>query len=459
MANIKEFCGYRYNSLKNIELNKVMAPPYDTISTDETEGYYNADEFNIIRVSKGKSFCDDNETNNCYTRANDFLNEWIKKEILIREEKPVLYLYEQRIKYNETTFINHGIVSLLELCELDEGDVLTCELPSVDASNDRYNLISSIKANVDMINCMYIDAEKSLSNIENTYSEKKPDFEFTTEDRVIESMTDHRLWIIDDKKTIEFIKGVIKSKTVFITDGHNRYLTALEYKNWCVKNDKNYTKDSDCNYIMAFCANAYGNRMVQLPVHRILKGEKKFNEDYFIACAQDNFKVEKIIVDTSVDALNDVMKKQIATMRMETRFAVYCGGNYFYRLTLINKGVVKNMLQDKSSAYCSLDVTVFNKLIMEDILNISQDNIDEVLKYTKRSTNGIKEVQNKEASCLFVLNPVKAEQIREVALSGEVMPERSIYIFPKPATGVIINKFDDWHFKNKNTMKFCNKNY
>ena len=136
------------------------------------------------------------------------------------------------------------------------------------------------------------------------------------------------------------------------------------------------------------------------------------------------------------------MKKQIATVRMETKFAVYCGGEYFYRLTLTNKNLVKALHPDKSSAYCALDVTVFNKLILEDIFNISEEKYDDYVQYTKRSSKGVNAVKNHEASCLFVMNPVKAEQIREVALSGEVMPDRSIYIFPKPATGVIINVLD-----------------
>lgn len=443
MANIKEFCGYRYNQEKKEKLGVVMAPPYDTVSDDEREDYYNADEHNVIRISKGKELSSDTESENCYTRAAKYLNSWIADDILIKEKEPAIYLYEQRVKYNATTFINHGIVALLELTELGDNEVITCELPSVIATEDRYSLISSIKANVDMINCMYIDPEKSLSSLETFYSDKTPDIEFTTEEKVIDTMTDHRLWLIKDFETISFIKDIVKNKTFFITDGHNRYATALEYRNYCRENDKNYNENSGCNYIMAFCTNAYGNRMVQLPVHRVLNTKKKFNEDFFVACAQEHFKVEKIIVDTAVDNISEIMKKQIATVRMETKFAVYCGGNYFYRLTLTDKSIVKRMLADKSSAFCALDVIVLNKLIFEDILNISEDNFDEYIQYTKRSTKGVDATKNKEASALFVLNPVKSEQIREVALSGEVMPDRSIYIFPKPATGVIINKFDD----------------
>ncbi len=441
MANIKAFCGYRYNPEKIENFGAVMAPPYDTISDKEQELYANASEYNIIKVSKGAKTDSDNDTNNVYTRASEYLDKWIKEQVLIKDEKPGLYLYEQRVKYKQTMFVNHGIVCLLELSELQDNEVLTCELPSVTTTKDRYNLLSATNANVDMISCMYIDPEKNLSSLITEIADKKPDMEFTTEEKVIDTMTIHKIWTITDEDTVNFICNSMRDKTLFITDGHNRYATALEYKKHCKENDKNYTEDSGCNYIMAWCTNAFGNRMVQLPVHRMLKKEKSFNEDFFIACAQDNFKVEKIIVDTSIDDITETMKKQIATVRMDTKFGVYCGGNYFYRLTLPDKSIMKDYISDKSMAYGSLDVTVFNKLILEDIFNIFEEDYDKYIAYTKRASRGVLSVNNEDVSCLFILNPVKAEQIREVALSGDVMPDRSIYIFPKPATGVIINKF------------------
>lgn len=441
MANIKAFNGYRYNHEKIENLGSVMAPLYDTISDDERDMYFNSNEHNITRISKGISKETDNEDDNIYTRARDYLKKWIEDDILIRDEKPSLYLYEQRVNYNDTMFVNHGIVSLLELSELQDNEVLTCELPTVTTIQDRYNLLSATNANVDMISCMYIDPEKNLSSLLTKISDREPDMEFTTQEKVIEAMTTHKIWTITDTKTISFITQSLKNKTFFITDGHNRYATALEYKKYCKENDKNYNENSGCNYIMSWSTNAYGNRMVQLPVHRLLTNEKKFNEDFFIACAQDNFKIEKIIVDTSFDDITETMKKLIHTSRMETKFGVYCGGNYFYRLTLTDKGIMKKLLPDKSSAYGNLDVTVFNELILGDILNIKKEDYDKYIKYTKRASKGTAAVNNNEVSCLFILNPVKAEQIREVALSGDVMPDRSIYIFPKPETGVIINKF------------------
>ena len=50
MAQIIPFKGLRYNKEKIGDLAKVMTPPYDIISPDEQEQYYNMNDYNIIRL-------------------------------------------------------------------------------------------------------------------------------------------------------------------------------------------------------------------------------------------------------------------------------------------------------------------------------------------------------------------------------------------------------------------------
>ena len=146
-----------------------------------------------------------------------------------------------------------------------------------------------------------------------------------------------------------------------------------------------------------------------------------------------------IIVDLDTSNFVDTMKKQIVTTRNENKIALYCGGEYFYRLTLKDEVSLKDWIPDKSDAYLGLDVTVLNKLIMEDILNISDDDQAENVTYTKSITEGIQFVNDNEYSCFFAINAPKTYQIHSITSSGEKLPARSICIFPKPATGVLFN--------------------
>lgn len=441
MAEIKEFAGYRYNTEKCRDINAVMAAPYNVMPEDEQKMFYEKSQYNIVRVSDGKTEEGDSPENNRYTRAAEYLNQWIAQGILQKEEKPVMYLYEQRSIYKNTVFVNHGIVALLKLEELsDDSSIKVCEETKPDFMENRYNLLSNTGANIDMINCMYIDSERALNHMMNEISEKMPDMEFRSAESITGEITINHLWVIDDAEKIAFIKDSLKNIRIFITDGRNRYQAALRYMKECRENDSAFTGDEPYNYIMAFLNNAYGDNLVQLPIQRILKNNKKFSEDYFIACAQDHFKVEKIIVDTSNDDLVETMKHQIETGRKKNIIGVYCGGNYFYRLTLTDEDYVKKLMPEHSEEYRTLDITVLNSLLLGELLNINKDNYDEYIDYTKRTTEGVKMINDGEAACLFVLNTVKAEHICEVVESGETMPEKSMYIFPKPVTGTVINK-------------------
>ncbi len=438
MANIIPFKGYRYNEDKIEDIGKVMSPPYDSISTEEKDALYELSEYNSVRLVLGKSFEGDTDRDNCYTRAHEYMEKWISEDILVRDNEAAVYMYEQSIEVNGTSYATKGIIGLTELERFSPNGIMPCEETISSSKKDRYNLLSATHANISMINCMYVDHDKHISNVMNELSEEKPDMEFTTPSGIRQ-----RVWVITYKPTIDYIIDNIKDKCLYITDGQNRYETCLEYKYMMEKNNPSHSGNEGYNYIMTLYTNANDDGLVQLPVHRLVSFAKGFNEEYFVACVQDRFKIEKIIVDTSMEELVDTMKKQIATPRKENKIALYCGGDYFYRITLKDTEYLKQVLPDKSEAYRRLDVTVLNKLILEELLNIDEEHYHERVTFTKRPLEGVKKVKNGEYGCIFIINPTKPSQISDVAMAGEKMPERSISIFPKPSTGIVFHKVDE----------------
>lgn len=433
MADITSFKGYMYNSEKIDDLGLVMSPPYDALLPHEQDDLYNQHEFNAIRLSKGKRFDTDSETDNTFIRSRKFLDEWLKKDIIIQDEKPSIYLYEQEVEFNGYLYTNKGFVTLLKL-EAYGDHVLTCEDTTPINKKDRYNLLSTTKANFNMISGLYIESEKDLSHIITEIKDSDPDVSFVLPDGAKE-----RLWRITDQDKINFIINAMKPHTIYIADGQNRYETALKYQAECIKNNPNHTGDEPYNYIMTLLTNAYDESLMLLPFHRMIKFNKPFNESFFIAACQDNFKVEKIIVDLDTSNFVDTIKKQIVTTRNENKIALYCGGEYFYRLTLKDDVSLKDRLNEKSDAYLGLDVTVLNKLILEDVLNITEDKYLDCITYTKSITEALQFVNENEFSCFFAINAVKTEQINKITRSGEKLPAHSICVYPKPVTGILFN--------------------
>ena len=432
MANIKPFKGYIYNQNKIDDLGKVMSPPYDSLSELEKRELYDRHEYNSIRLTKGLKYPVDNEKSPVQ-RASEYLKDWIKNKILVEDSEAAIYLYEQEIIYGKATFSTKGFVALLEIEEFGKS-VIPCEDTTPINRADRYELLANTKANFSMISCMYIESERYLSKMMTEISDTPPDISFTIPDG-----TKERVWRITDNDKINFIAAALKTHTLYIDDGQNRYETSLTYRNECKKNNPNHTGREPYNYIMTLLTNAYDDGIVQLPFHRLVRFKKPFNESFFIASCQDNFKVEKIIVDTDTSDFSDTIKRQIATTKAENHIGVYAGGEYFYRLILKNKNTLRARLPDKSEPYLSLDVTVLNNLILEDVLSIEEDNYDERIEFTKSVADGMRRVKNGEFGCLLAVNPVKTEQIRAVAIAGDKMPSKSICVFPKPTAGIITN--------------------
>ncbi len=444
MANVIPFNGYRFNQDKIDDLGLVMAPPYDTISEEEQNKLYSANDYNVVRLNKGVKLSGDSDINNCFTRASSHLEEWISKNVLVKDENPCFYLYEQEVTYKNTTFKNLGLVGLLELEDLNSGNIMQCEKPNEDRKPARYELLKNTQSNFSMINCIYMEYEKALMNkLKEISEDHKPDMEFKTHENIIGEDVSQRVWVISDAQNIKFIQKALKKQTFFIADGQTRYEVSLAYKKECEKNNPNHTGKEGYNYIMTLFTNAFDDGLIQLPVHRLIKSKKKFFEDFFIACAQDYFKIEKIIVDIQSQEFVDTMKKQIATTRSDVIFALYCGGNYFYRLTFTGKEALKAYMPDASEDYRSLDTTVMNYIVFGDLLDMDKEQVLENVEYTTRSSVGEAKVKSGEASCMFVLNPVRANQICGVANAHERMPEKSIFIFPKASTGVVIYKMED----------------
>ena len=439
MANIKPFKGYIYNTDKVGERGNVISPPYYNLPHDVKKKFYDMSEYNSVRLFSGMDYETDNDHENRFTRAGAYLRNWINDDILIRAEEPAIYMYEETIEVRGISYQNRTFVCLLELAELSEGVITPCEEIRTVSMQDRYDFLTHTNADLSMISCLYMEREKDLLNLMNEVAESEPSSEFDAYDDI-----HHRVWRITEPEKIEYITERFKDAHLYITDGQTRYETCLKYRNYMRANNPDHTGNEPYNYTMVSLMNSRSDGIVIMPVHRAIKLPRGFKEDFFVAGVQEHFKIEKIIVDSQDESIANTMKKQIDTKRNDIiRFAVYSGGNYFYRLTLFDKDYIKkNLLPEMSKAYCALDMVVVNKLIIEDLFRIKDEDYWDKVKYTRSADECMQDITNGDRDVMIVVNPVKTEQIKSVTAAGEILPRCSISVFPKPSVGVLINVKD-----------------
>uniref|UniRef100_A0A7C5Z9B4 DUF1015 domain-containing protein n=1 Tax=Caldicellulosiruptor owensensis TaxID=55205 RepID=A0A7C5Z9B4_9FIRM len=419
MANIKGFRGLRYSP--EIELDSCICPPYDIISEDEREELYNKSEYNIIRVEFGKEFKDDDENNNKFTRAKEYLNTWIQNGILKFDPQESVYVIEQEFEVEGKKYKRTGLIVLLELVEFEKGIVIPHEFTLSKPKQERLELLRHTRANISSIFGLYEDKTEDVKNILDLIKSRKEDVAYNG------IGTYEKMWVVSEEEIIENLKKLFSDKKIFIADGHHRYETALEFKKE-MQQKEGIRQDADYNYIMITLTALEDEGIVILPTHRIVISSS-IEESIFVEKLKVNFDIET--------GEYDVLKRKLEEKK-KYAFLVYTYNKNFYLITLKDP---ENALRDVegSRAYKNLDVVVLQKLILNRILEITDEDIlhQRNLKYTK-SDKELIEIVNKGAKYGFILNPTLVEELKEVSLSGEKMPQKSTYFYPKLMTGNVI---------------------
>ncbi|MBR2177456.1 MAG: DUF1015 domain-containing protein [Clostridia bacterium] len=422
MAKIKPFRGLRFDCEKAGKIEELVCPPYDIISEEQRQAYLKENEHNIIRLELPKG-------ENPYFEAGLTLDEWLDSGVLKADEKPAVYIYEEQFTVGGTARSFKGCIVRVGLEEFSKGVILPHEETLSKAKEDRFHLMQATNCNFSQIYSLYMDETHSITNRLDRLSEGAPVHELTDSDGVT-----HRLWIVTDEAEIEAICADFADKKLYIADGHHRYETALNYRNYCRENG---IGNGGEDYVMMMLVDMEHPGLLVLPTHRIVRDLKGFDAEEAMKKCAGYFDITDHSGTENIERLLE--EKYHAG---EKAFAFYTGGNSFKLLVLKDKSVISSLLPDKSASYCGLDVTVLHTLILERIFGIDAENMAKQinLTYVKRFEDAVSSVNSEKAQCAFILNPTRVEEIRDVAAAGEKMPQKSTYFYPKLITGLVMNK-------------------
>lgn len=427
MAEIKGYKGLRFNCEKAGKIEELVCPPYDIISDQQREEYIKTNPHNIIRLELPKG--DDK-----YNKAAEILKDWLENGILIKEDKPAIYIYEEEFTaYGERKAIK-GIICRVKLEEFSKGIILPHEFTLSKAKEDRLNLMKATNCNFSQIYSLYMDGGKNTLGKIDSLSKSEPDIQLQDNDNVT-----HRMWIIKDEKAIADICSDFADRKLYIADGHHRYETALNYRNYL--REQGLAKEGDaCDYQMMMLVDMEHPGLVVFPTHRLVRNLDSFNAERVIDGCKEYFDVtEHSDINTIESTLMELYNQG------KKAYAFYCGGSSYKLLVLKDTNIIKKLLPNASTATQQLDVTILHTLILEKIFGIDAENMAKQinLTYTKIFDEAISSVQQGNSQCAFILNPTRVSEIREVASNGEKMPQKSTYFYPKMITGLVMNQLED----------------
>lgn len=431
MAIVIPIKGVRYNPAKT-NLNDVVTPPYDVIDASGQNMFYEKNPYNVIRLELGKTFPDDNDNNNRYTRASGFLQEWLHTGVLINDEKPSVYLYEQEFDVRGDKKVRCGFIAGVQSNDYSKGEVLPHEETLPKHKADRLQLMKTTLANFSPIFGLYADPQHIIEkSLESAKGMRKPDIEVTDNLGVI-----NRLWVIDDEKTLKTVVEEMSDKKIFIADGHHRYETAVNFgKEMSAQGKYGY------DYLMVSLVNLYNEGLVVFPTHRVVKNLKNLDTKMLLGSLTEDFDVETLPSGTS---LNDFISILEAKGENSHSFGLYTGDNQFYILVLKAEDKLDSLvLEGRSAKWRRLDVSILHTLILETMLGIgSQQQADESnLVYVREEDVAKEAVDSGSAQLVFFMNSTKVEEVTDIATGGEKMPQKSTFFYPKVITGMVMNNY------------------
>lgn len=422
MAIVRPFKGLIYNLEKIDDIGKVVCPPYDVISPEEQEYFYNLSPFNIIRVELGKNTEHDDETNNVYTRARSYLEDWISKEILLFEDKPYFYIYAQEFLYEGKRYLRPGIVAAVKIEDYETRTILPHEKTLPKAKEDRLNLLRETHSNISQIFSFFSDTTRKARLVINEILKKQnPVFSFTDDKGVL-----HSLYRVEESYETDIFDALYDAQ-LFIADGHHRYETALKFRNE-MRAAYGEIEDAWYEYVLMTLVPVESDLLI-LPIHRIVILEEPVQEKDLIDRLSVWFNVKPVPGSEHLKQELD-SSTSVGVMGMITPSNLYILKPKEESLKILDKNIPEEIR--------FLDASIFNELVLKNVLDINLSELERRVKFTSDYREIVETPKKHKNRVSFALRSVPVEAVKKIALKGLTMPQKTTYFYPKLWTGLVM---------------------
>ena len=434
MADIQPFRALRYNQQK-VAAVQVVTQPYDKITRAMQEKYYAASPFNLVRIILGRSEPDDNTKDNVYTRAAAFGRTWREQGILQQDADPSIYPYSQTfLSLSGKKFERRGFIALGRVEDYSNRVVFRHEQTLAKPKADRLDLLRATRVHYEQLFLLYEDSGEIDSLLSTSNA---PAIDVKDEYGVA-----HQVWQVSDPQAIARVQARMRDQKLVIADGHHRYETALNFRNECRAASKESNGDAPYEFVMMTFVNMNDPGLLILPTHRVVHSLSSFAVDEFEKASREFFEVEA--VDPAIDASRATGLLEQRS-RSGTLLAVTANRAFLLHSP---KPAAAKFLSGLSSRQQSLDVVQLHKVLLEGVLKLSEESIrnQQNLSYVREPAEALAAVRGEAgkqaANIAFLMNPCQVQKMREVALAGEVMPQKSTDFYPKLLSGLTAYALD-----------------
>ncbi len=416
MVRIKPFRGLRPRP--GLEA-KVASKPYDVLNSEEARKETEGNPYSFLHVVKSEIDLPGDLSPydpRVYDKAAENLRDFIDKKWLIRDEKPALYLYGQKMGDHA----QYGLVAVVHVDDYLEGRIRIHELTREVKEKDRIRHVETTNANTGPVFLTY-QAQDVMNDILKMESQKKPAYHFTAPDGIT-----HTLWIIQDEKILnKLVHAFGNLPCAYMADGHHRSKSAAMVGKRRREANPNHTGDEEYNWFLAVFFPH--DQLKILDYNRVVKDLNGLSETDFLMKVEEKFEVKKVCCASS------------AKPEEKHQVGMYLGGQWF-------KLKARPGTVNENDPVSRLDVTVLHQNLLTPVLNIGDPRKDDRIDFVG-GIRGLAELEKRvdsgEMAVAFALYPTSIEELMAIADAGKLMPPKSTWFEPKLRSGLIIHTLED----------------
>jgi uncharacterized protein (DUF1015 family) len=414
MADLQPIKTLRYDPEVAGPLGDLIAPPYDVIDDELRAELAGRSPYNVVEIDLPES----------YEGAAEKLGEWRRQGVLVSEDEPAIWVLRQDYTAPDgSTRTRSGFFARVRVEDYGPGRIRPHERTHPGPKEDRLRLTRATRANLSPIFSLFPDSGGAATETLAEVMSGEPFAEASDDEG-----TRNTLWRLADPESIAALQAALADAELLIADGHHRYETARVYAD-------ELGGEGDHRFVLMFLVALDDPGLLIFPTHRMLTGLK------------DDAEKQIAIRDTArrdfdIEELDD--PRELEPPAGNGRPAFGYMDSFFkrpFRFTLKDQSIADEALAGMPEPYRRLDTAVLEAVFLRGALGMSEDDISHLrgLDYSKNLEDAIERVESGAADAGFFMRATPVEQVREVAQTGESMPPKSTYFYPKVPTGLVFN--------------------
>lgn len=404
MALVKPFAAI----MPKLGMEKLIAAlPYDVYNREEAVEVVKNNPDSFLRIDRAETnFGPETDTYaDCvYDKAKELINTWIEEGRLVKQDKPMFYIYQEIMNGRPQT----GIVGCASVADYENNIIKKHENTLAAKEADRIRHIDTTNMQTGPI-FLAFRSNKEIDAFLAQKTSEKPYYDFISEDGIT-----HKVWLVDDDAEIESVEGFFAAmNAIYIADGHHRCASA------CKVSAKRHIegKEQESDFFMSVLFPE--NQLKIMDYNRVVKDLNGYDVATFL---------EELETYCHIGG-SDIPVKPAK----KGQVGMYLDGQWFsleFKTEYLSDDPVEG-----------LDVSILQKYVLDGMLDIKDPKNDKRIDFVG-GIRGLEELErrvNSDCRVAFAMYPTDINELFDVADASRLMPPKSTWFEPKLRSGLFLH--------------------